>query len=363
MACQGFEVWLEYEEWRVKCPTTGNSKKELISGVLLNRRFTEVLADEIGRYADRTSVLEASRQYKVDYKTALAFEKTYLSRKQKSAPEVNPTRIGVDEIRLGKMGWRVVVSDLDECRPIWIGGKDRSQASFEAFFTWIGEDKCKQITLGVMHIWKPYRAALKKFCPTAAVVFDKFHVVAQMSIAMDTVRKNEYARLNGKDCKFIKGQRFNLLANRGNLTHTGRVELEQTFKANRRLYTAYLLKEDFDRLWSYKSVTWMNKFWTSWKDGLKWKRLEPFQKVVRMVESHWEGIVSWCKEENRVPLGFVEGLNSRIRKIQSQGYGYKDINHMDLKILTCMLPEPPPLLLNIEEFFGQSCSTTKQKKE
>ena len=64
-----------------------------------------------------------------------------------------------------------------------------------------------------------------------------------------------------------------------------------------------------------------------------------------------------------MPLGFVEGLNSRIRKIQAQGYGYKDVDHMDLKILTCMLPEPPPVILNLEEFFGQSYCATKSGKE
>jgi transposase len=359
LACQGLEVWLEYEEWRVKCPTTGKATKESISGVLLTRRFTEALADEIGRYADRTSVLEASRRHNIDYKTALAFEKAYLVRKQAHAPLVNPTRIGVDELLLGKMGWRIVVSDLDACRPIWIGGKDRTQESFAGFFTWLGEEKCKKIRLGVMDMWKPYLKALKKACPTADVVFDKFHVVAQLSKAMDEVRRSEYSRLNGEKRKFIKGQRFNLLANRGNLSRTGRQELQETFKANRRLLTAYLLKEDFDRLWSYKSETWMLKFWNAWKEGLKWKRLEPFQKVARMVESHWEGIASWCKMENRVPLGFVEGMNGRIRKIQSRGYGYKDVDHLDLKILTCMLPEAPSMTIDLEELFRPTKRTAR----
>jgi transposase len=159
--------------------------------------------------------------------------------------------------------------------------------------------------------------------------------VAKLSEALDEVRRNEYARLNGSARKFIKGQRFNLLA-------------------NRRLYTAYLLKEDFDRLWSYKSETWMRKFWLSWKVGLKWQRLGPFQNVVRLVESHWEGIASWCKMANRVPLGFVEGMNGRIRKIQAQGYGYKDVEHLALKILTGMLPEAPSVTIDLDAFFGSS---------
>jgi len=81
-----------------------------------------------------------------------------------------------------------------------------------------------------------------------------------------------------------------------------------------------------------------------------------------MVESHWEGIVSWCDDANHVPLGFVEGLNSRIRKIQAQGYGYKDVNHMDLKILTCMLPEPPPFIVDLDEFFAPSMRASKATK-
>lgn len=361
-ASQGIEVWLEYEEWRVKCPTSGKVVKEVIPGIVLNRRFTEALADDIGRYADKTSILEASRYYRVDYKTAQAFEKAYLTRKQDLAPKLDSTRIGIDEVHLGAMGYRIVVSDLDQRRPIWIGGHDRKQASLETFFSFLGKEKCEKITLGVMDMWKPYWAALKSFCPNADVVFDKFHVVAKVGEAMDTIRRNEYARLNGKDRKFIKGQRYNLLANRGTLTKSGKQELDQTLKANKRLYTAYVLKEDFDRLWSYKSSTWMTKFWTSWKNSLKWKRLEPFQKVARMVDEHWEGIVSWCKEENHVPLGFVEGLNSRIRKIQAQGYGYKDFDHFDLKILTCMLPEAPALTINLNEFFDPPKKNAKAKK-
>ena len=336
----------------MKCPTTGKVTKERIPGVLFERRYMESLADEIGQYADKTSVLESSRQYHVDYKTALAFEKAYLARKKSLIPPVSPKRIGIDEIHLGAMGYRIVVSDLDVGHPIWIGGEDRKTESLELFFAWLSKDGCNKIRLAVMDMWTPYAVALRKNCPNADIVYDKFHVVAKVQEAMDTVRRDEYKRLNSGQRKFIKGQRFNLLANRGNLTKKGRDELAQTFKANSRLYTAYLLKEDFTRLWSYASQTWMTKFWLSWKDGLKWKRLEPFKKVVTMVETHWDRIVSWCKTENRVPLGFVEGLNSRIRKIQAQGYGYKDVDHLDLKILTCMLPDAPVLTMDVNELFS-----------
>ena len=85
------------------------------------------------------------------------------------------------------------------------------------------------------------------------------------------------------------------------------------FKANRRLNKAYLLKESFGQLWDYKRPGWARRFFEHWKDALKWQRLKPFEKFAPMVEAHWDGIESYCQEENKVPLGFVEGINNKIR--------------------------------------------------
>ena len=41
----------------------------------------------------------------------------------------------------------------------------------------------------------------------------------------------------------------------------------------------------------------------------------------------------------KVPLGFVEGLNNKIRVIQRKAYGFRDEEYLRLKILTCMLPK------------------------
>ena len=57
-----------------------------------------------------------------------------------------------------------------------------------------------------------------------------------------------------------------------------------------------------------------------------------------MIEQHWDGIASHCKLENKVPLGFVEGLNNKIRVIQRWAYGLRDEKYLRLKVLTGMLP-------------------------
>jgi len=128
-----------------------------------------------------------------------------------------------------------------------------------------------------------------------------------------------------------------LLSNRENLTLDGKTSLKALLKANKRLQTAYLLKETFGQLWSYRTEGWARQFFENWKAALKWQRLEPYEKFVKLIEKHWDGIAAYSKPENKVPLGFVEGLNNKIRVIQRRSYGLRDEKYLRLKILTCML--------------------------
>lgn len=88
-----------------------------------------------------------------------------------------------------------------------------------------------------------------------------------LSEALDKVLKTEYARLSGKDRRFIKGQKYTLLSNRENLATKGRKALKTLKAANKRLNTAYLLKESFSQLWDYKSEAWARSFFEQWRDA------------------------------------------------------------------------------------------------
>jgi len=61
--------------------------------------------------------------------------------------------------------------------------------------------------------------------------------------------------------------------------------------------------------------------------------------IPMMIERHWDGIAAYSKPENKVSLGFVEGLNNKIRVIQRRAYRLRDEEYLRLKILTCMLKE------------------------
>jgi transposase len=339
LSCGDTRVLLEFEVRRVACRTCGKVKQERIPFLAENPFYTKRFAFHVGERCRSSTIRDVARELHLDWHAVKELEQQYMREQLRRAGTPGPRVIGIDEVSIRKgHTYRIVVSDLVRRRPIWFGGKDRSEASMDEFFKWLGAKKSAGIRLAVMDMWKPFRNSTQRNAPQASILFDKFHVVRHLGDALDKVRKAEYARLSGKDRRFIKGQKYTLLAHRENLTLEGKKSLKLLLAANKRLNTAYLLKESFGQLWSYNREAWARRFFENWRAALKWQRLKPFENFAAMIERHWEGIAAYCQPENKVALGFVEGLNNKIRVIQRRAYGLRDEEYLRLKILTTMLP-------------------------
>ena len=143
----------------------------------------------------------------------------------------------------------------------------------------------------------------------------------------------EYGRLAGRDRRYIKGQKYTLLSRKENLTLDGKKALKTLAEA---------LLEDIGGVEplvgrSYEREGWARRFFENWRASRKWQRLKPYEKFAEMIDRHWHGITAYCRLENKVSLGFVEGLN-KIRVIQRRSYGLRNEEYLRLKNLTCMLP-------------------------
>ena len=339
LPCGGYRIYLQMEVRRVRCRRCGTVKRERLDDLVDNALHTKRFAHYVGRRCRSETISDVAREMHLDWHTVKRLEKLYMQEQLKRAGKARPKVIGIDEISIRRgHEYRVVVSDLEKHRPIWFGGKDRSEASLDEFYKFLGEKPARKVRLAVMDMWKAFRNSTTKNAPQAAILFDKFHVLRHLSEALDKIRKQEYARLSGKDRKYIKGQKYTLLAHPHNLSGDARKNLKRLLAANKRLNTAYLLKESFAQLWDYRSEAWARKFFENWRSSLKWQRLKPFEKFAEMIERHWDGIAAYCRPENKVALGFVEGLNNKIRVIQRRAYGLHDEEYLRLKVMTCTLP-------------------------
>jgi transposase len=338
LSCGDARVSVEFEVRRVQCRSCGTVKQEKLAWLADNPFYTKRFAFYVGQRCRSSTIKDVAQELTLDWKTVKELEKQYMREQLRRAPKPAPRVVGIDEIAIRKgHTYRIVVSDLERSRPIWFGGEDRSEASMDQFFAELGPKKSARIDLALMDMWKAFRNSTERHAPQASILFDKFHVTRHLGQALDTVRKSEYGRLQGKERQYIKGQKYTLLSHRQNLTLDGRRALKKLLAANKRLHTAYLLKESFGQLWDYRSETWARRFFENWKAALKWQRLKPYEKFAQMIERHWDGIASYCRVENKVSLGFVEGFNNKIRVIQRRAYGLRDEEYFRLKVLTCML--------------------------
>lgn len=65
----------------------------------------------------------------------------------------------------------------------------------------------------------------------------------------------------------------------------------------------------------------------------------PYEKFATMVERHWDVIAAHRRPTHSFGLGYVEGLNNKIRVLQRKAYGIRDEKYLKLKIVTAGLPK------------------------
>jgi transposase len=339
--CGGRHVYLRVPLRRIACKGCGAVKRERIEFLATPAKFTVRFENEIGRRLRETSITAVASLLGLKWDQVRRIEEAYMRRLVDASPFEPPRVIGIDEISVRKRHrYRIVVSDLERKRPIWVGGKDRSAESMALFFAFLEKrapGAVRGLEIAVQDMWAPFRIALRENAPHVRIVYDKFHVMSHLSDALDTIRKQEYRRASEKDRRFIKGQKYTLLSAREHLTLEKRRSLKLLLSVNSRIHRAYLLRETFGQLWSFTKPELALRFFLRWKDQLRWQRLEPFRKFANMIERHWDGIEAYSRPENKVSLGFVEGVNNKIRVIQRRAYGIRSPEYLRLKVLTAFL--------------------------
>jgi len=317
-------------------------KRETLTWLASSGRFTKRFEQAIGRLCREMTLSRVAEMNRLSWDQVRRMDMGYMRELLAKYPPARYLRaLGIDEISIRKRHtYAIVVADLDRQRPIWLGGMGRKEEDLDLFFKEIGPKRAKRISLAVMDMWKPFRSSTRAHVPEVRIVYDKFHVLRHLADALDAVRRSEYKRVNEKERRFIKGQRYTLLSHKSNLDISGRRALRMLLKANKRLHKAYLLKESFGQLWDYKNPIWCRKFFDNWKGQLRWQRLKPFEKFAALIERHWDGIISYCHPNHKVSLGFMEGLNNKIRVIQRRAYGIKDQEYLMLKVVTSFIKEP-----------------------
>jgi transposase len=167
-----------------------------------------------------------------------------------------------------------------------------------------------------------YIAGIGEHLPNAAMTFDRFHVAAKLSEAIDAVRRDEVASRPE-----LKRTRWLWLKNHSNLTEAQQAQLYHLTRPSARLATARALRwrEDFQALYDQPDG-YAEEYLRRWCYGAKRSRLKPIKDFVATVERHWDGIVAW--HASRLNNALLEGINSLVQAAKARARGYRSKRNM-----------------------------------
>jgi transposase len=318
---------------RVLCPSCG-PKVEALSWLGRYARITRRLGESAARLCAQVPVKHVAAYFGLDPKTVKAAEKQYLA-ETLGPPDLSGLDvIGMDEFAIQKgQRYATVFVEPRSKRVLWVV-RGRGREDIRPFFERLGEAGRRRLRAVVMDMNRAYEEEVRAQSPGAEIVYDLFHVVAKYGReVIDRVRVDEANRLrdNTKARKVIKGARWLLLRNRERLPRPeDQVRLDELLKANRRLMTVYVLKEDLKHLWAYRHRGAARRFWHAWYNRAIRSRIEPLKTFARKLKRYLDGILAHCRWPFHTSL--LEGINNRIKVIKRMAYGYRDDEYFFLKI-------------------------------
>lgn len=161
-----------------------------------------------------------------------------------------------------------------------------------------------------------YEKAVREAIPHAEICFDPFHVVKLAGEAVDRVRRAEWSaqgKSKTKGGRWVKGTRWALLKAPENRTEGQDAALAEVQQANKRLYRAFLLKEQLRELYHHVEPAVAAAYLEDWLAWASRSKLKPFVKLARTIREHREGVLAAVRLG--LSNGRLEGLNSKVRLI------------------------------------------------
>ena len=316
-------AYLEAEAPRVTCKRHG----VVVAAVPWARHdsgFTSAFEDQVAWLAVQASKTAVSQLMRIAWRTV----GWICSRVTDEATATRDLfaglkRIGVDEISIRKgQRYLTVVVDHDSGRLVWAGpGRDRR--TVEKFLDLLGKERCHQVKLVSCDMASWITGPVGERCPNASVCYDPFHLVKLATDALDEIRREVWndARRQGQTqlAKELKGARFALWKNPGNLTEHQQLKLARVQQLNQRLYRAYLLSQQLREIYrvGLADAIALLDAWLAWA---RRSRLAPFVKLARTITEQRPGIEAAVR--HGLSNARVEQVNTQLRLITRRAFGF-----------------------------------------
>lgn len=334
LAVGGVILWLRYAPRRVECRRCGVRAEAVSWATSLETRFTEAFEELVAYLARATDKTTVSTLLGIAWRSVGAIVERVVERHMDSKRLDGLVFIGIDEFSYRKRHhYLTVVVDHIERRIVW-AAEGRSAETLARFFDELGPTRTRNLECITLDMSAGYLKTIRDRAPRARVIFDRFHVQRLAQEAVDAVRRAEVRQSRGtEEAKVLKRTRFILLKNPWNLTNLEGEKLAELQRTNRPIYRAYMLKEGLAGILDGLDVDVARVKLREWIGWATRSHLEPFKKLARTINDHFEGILAYIPL--RLNNGRTEGMNGKIRTITRRSYGFHSASNLIALIFLC----------------------------
>jgi transposase len=251
---------------RVECPACG-PKLERLSWLEPYARVTHRLDDSVARLCKAAAILHVARLFCLDWQTDKDLDRASLERQLGPVDLDGLEVIAMDEFAIQKAHrYATVIVEPTHKRVLGVC-RGRARGDVRPFFLALGPERCARLKAAVMERSSACDREVRLHCPTAAIVFDLFHVgVKYRREVIDRVRvdcANEL-RADRRGRQIVEGARWLMLKNRESLRPGKDGELAELVAANHALFVVYVVRDALKDLWSYRHPGYAARAWNSW---------------------------------------------------------------------------------------------------
>ena len=263
---KGILMYFIYAMRRVQCSDCG-VKVESVPWAHCKNPITTAYAWFLSGWARHLSWSQAAKSFRTSWHTAYRSVDQAVQWGRAHQDLSGITAIGVDELCWGKWHRYVTVVyqiNRDSVRLLWLG-EHRKAKTLLRFFRWFNKERTSQLEHICSDMWRPYLKVIAKKGNQAIHILDRFHIMMYLNKAIDKVRATEAKDLAAKGyMPILKKNRWLLLKRPENLTDKQDVSLATLLQFDLKMVRSYLLKEDFQCFWHYRSAHWAGQSLDRW---------------------------------------------------------------------------------------------------
>lgn len=328
------ETWIRLSVPKVECQKCFARRRVRVPFAEPHRQHTRAFERYVAELLRFMTPQDVSRHLGISWDLANAIQERRL-RKTFGQPKLRHLqRLAVDEVHVG---WRhkylTLVLDLDSGAVVFVG-EGRGSETLRPFFRRLRHSRA-QVRAIASDMAGGFLKAVREFLPEARLVLDRFHVVKLFNEKLTQLRRDLYREATDQLHKAVlKGTRWLLLKNPGNLDddRDEGQRLKEALSLNASLATAYYLKEDLRQFWEQATRRQAERWLAAWCIRAEKSGIRVLQQMANTLRGHRPHLLAWY--DDPISTGPLEGVNNKLKLLQRQAFGYRDLELFKLRILS-----------------------------